>query len=424
MTRRHLSASGASLILHVLGAVLVSWLPWGTRSLDRDVSSATVVFASSAEPSSGDPAGDGATGAPLVPSGDDLEPLVEVPPSSEVTVAGFRFDFSKVAQRSKLLFPFLTRPLPLDLYPRPAEQGTAGPFVSPFAPPRPATPSAKPPLVMSELALQDVIDTAWARRERWADFQPIVVLATAHHADAGQLPALLQTYTDQNLLQPYVDPSIRDPRLWTMLAVAADTADFIAFINGYVKANPGTRAATELMFLLDELVQGNHDGLATLLDTNVDTDLAWTREASRVAFDVMREIQRFYRAQLEMRGIGSAAALRSYYDEVRLAILTQIVRTAPGGYRASDARYLMGSVYWRQGRTAAAVRWWREITVDRNDTYVTAYSDLLDVLAATDPSLNPVAKARVDGILASEYRRWLDASTSRLRDFGYEVDEF
>jgi hypothetical protein len=209
-----------------------------------------------------------------------------------------------------------------------------------------------------------------------------------------------------------------------MLAVAADTLDFIAFINGYVKSNPGTRAATELMFLLDELVQGNHDGLATLLDTNIETDLAWTRDASRVAFDVMVEIQRFYRAQLELRGIASAAALRSYFDEVRLAILVQIVRTAPAGYRASDARYLIGSVYWRKGLTAAAVRWWRDMTVDPNDTYVTAYSDLLNVLESTDPSLNPVAKARVDGILASEYRRWLDTSARRLRDFGYDVDEF
>jgi hypothetical protein len=424
MTKRHLSASGVSLILHLLGGLLVTWLPWGTRSFERDMSSATVFFASPAEASSGEPDGDGAAGAPSAAPNEDAEALIDVPPSAVVTVAGFRFDFSKVAHRSKLLFPFLTRPLPPDLYPRPVEQGSAGPFVSPFAPPRPPARSSKPPLALSDLALQDLIDTAWARRERWADFQPIVALATAHHADTGRLPALLQAYTDQNLLQPYVDPSIRDPRLWTMLAVAADTLDFMAFINGYVQANPGTRAATELMFLLDELVQGNHDGLATLLDTNIETDLAWTREASRVAFDVMVEIQRFYRAQLELRGIASAAALRSYFDEVRLAILVQIVRTAPDGYRVSDARYLIGSVYWRKGLTAAAVRWWRDMAVDPNDTYVTAYSDLLNVLESSDPSLNPVAKARVDGILASEYRRWLDTSTRRLRDFGYEVDEF
>ena len=64
------------------------------------------------------------------------------------------------------------------------------------------------------------------------------------------------------------------------------------------------------------------------------------------------------------------------------------------------------------------------MTVDAADTYVTSYRDILDVLATTDPSLNALAKARVDGILASEYRRWLDASTSRLRSFGYEADEF
>ena len=62
--------------------------------------------------------------------------------------------------------------------------------------------------------------------------------------------------------------------------------------------------------------------------------------------------------------------------------------------------------------------------MDAHDTYVAAYSHLLDVLEATGPNFNGVAKARVDGILASEYGRWLETSTSRLRDFGYEVDEF
>jgi hypothetical protein len=424
MTIRHLSASGISLVLHLLAALIVTWLPWGTRSSFEPVAgSATVVFAPSAEAFTGGGSGDTAGDALSIPGEAAGAPLVDVP-SAEVTVAGFRFDFGKIGHRSKLLFPFLTRPLPLDLYPRPVEQGSAGPFVSPFAPASAPARSRKPPLAMSDVAMQDLIDKAWARRERWADFQPMVTIATAHHPDEGRLPALLKAYTDQNLLQPYVDPSIRDPRLWTMLAVAADSVDFIAFINAYAQANAGTRAATELMFLLDEIAQGNHDGLATLLDTNVETDLSWTRQASRVAYDLMLDIQRFYRGQLALRGVASAAALRSYYDEVRLSILTQIVRTAPRGYRASDARYLIGALHWRQGRTASAVRWWREMTVDPGDTYVTAYRDILDLLATTDPSLNPVAKTRVDGILASEYRRWLDASTSRLRFFGYEADEF
>jgi hypothetical protein len=419
MTIRHVSASGISLVLHLLAALVLTWLPWGTRPRTRDEGfSAMMVFTPSVEASTGDAPAD----VPVAPD-DPGGSLVQVP-SSEVTVGGFRFDFGKIGVRAKLLFPFLTRPLPLDLYPRPVEHGGAGPLVSPMSPAKEPARSSKPPLLLDEVALQDVIDKAWARRERWADFQPIVQLANAHHPHDGRLPALLQAYTDQNLLQPYVDPAIRDPRLWTMLAVAADSVDFIAFINGYVKANPGSRASTELMFLLDEVAQGNHDALATLLDTNVERDLAWTRQASRVAHDLMLEVQRFYRSQMVLRGIGSAAALRSYYDEVRLAILTQIVRTAPAGYRASDARYLIGGIHWRQGRTAAAVRWWREMTVNAADTYVTAYRDVLDVLSTTDPSLNPVAKARVDGILASEYRRWLDTSTSRLRSFGYEADEF
>jgi hypothetical protein len=423
MTIRHVSASGASLVLHILAGVLIAWLPWGTRSSFQPAAgSATAVFMPSVEASTGDPSSGGVEIA--IEPFDDPGASAIPGPSGEVTVAGFRFDFGKIGQRSKLLFPFLTRPLPLDLYPRPVERGGGGPFVSPFAPAAQPARSSKPPLAMDAAELQALIDKTWARRERWADFQPLVTLIDQHHPNEGRLPALLQAYTDQNLLQPYVDPATRDPRLWTMLGVAADAADFIAFINAYVRENAGTRTSIELLFLLDELAQGNHDALATLIDTNVDTDLAWTRHASRVAYDLIEEIQRFYRAELARRGLWSAAALRSYFDEVRLSILTQIVRMAPAGYRVSDARYLIGAVHWRQGRTGAAVRWWREMKVGPNDTYVAFYRDVLDVLNTTDPSQNPVAKPRIDGILASEYRRWLEASTRRLREFGYEVDEF
>ena len=146
---------------------------------------------------------------------------------------------------------------------------------------------------------------------------------------------------------------------------------------------------------------------------------------SREAYDLAVRIQRHYRVQLRLKGLEPGASLRAYYDEVRLGILGAILRTTPAGYRASDARFLMGSIYWKRGRPADAVRVWREMTVTRDDSYVTTYTDILDVLGAgIDPAADPVAAVRVDGILAAEHQRWLKFSAVRLKQFGYAADSF
>ena len=419
---RYVSASGASLVLHVIFALSIAWIPWGTAR--RLLAPSTAGAAASTVVIMADPSdlvgGDGDAQAAPVTESETLEGLSDLP-TTEFRFPGFAFDFGKVAKRAQSLFPFLTRPLPLD---RSATSHAPATGVSFFGVQRAPAVTRKPPLELTDTALQDIVDRTWARRDRWIAFRPIVALLDRYDADSERLAGVLQAYLDQNILQPYVDTDIRDPRLWTMLGVAADNVDFVEFIDGYTTRHPGTRVSTELLFLLDELAQGNHDGLAALLGTNPRLELWWTREASGDAYAMIVELQRHYRAALERRGIAGAAALRAYYDEVRLAILTQIVRATPGGHRAGDARFLIGSIYWRQGQRSAALRWWREITPDPRDSYAASYADILYVLRASDPGRDPVAAARIDGILASEHRRWLDFSRRRLDWFGYALDEF
>jgi len=52
------------------------------------------------------------------------------------------------------------------------------------------------------------------------------------------------------------------------------------------------------------------------------------------------------------------------------------------GYHASDARFLMGEIYWRQNSVAAAMEAWRGMTIDDSDIYVTTYSEILSAIAA------------------------------------------
>ena len=128
-------------------------------------------------------------------------------------------------------------------------------------------------------------------------------IAVEHSANDGALPELMRAYISRTGWQPYVESSIRDPRLWTQLGVVADHADFVDFISRYLAKHPASKTSTELLFLLDTLVQGSYDTLTTLLDVIPEEDLHWTRSSSRAAYEAILTIQQHYRAELEHRSL-------------------------------------------------------------------------------------------------------------------------
>jgi len=53
-------------------------------------------------------------------------------------------------------------------------------------------------------------------------------------------------------------------------------------------------------------------------------------------------IRRYYRSELDLKDLMGSSQLRGFYDRIRVAILTSVIATTPNGYRASDARFLVG----------------------------------------------------------------------------------
>jgi hypothetical protein len=421
---RRLLAFGASLTLHLLAAVIV--LRFAAAAFGQPFRAAadrgpSIVFVQPPDAAAAGPSEPGAaqaTGAPHDDLGIHLEDG-----ASTLSFPGFTFDFGKVANRATALFPFLTRTLSIEQVTVTPRRGSSHGLGNPFAQPR--IEVVKPPLVLRDAAMQSLLDKSWSRRDRWKAFQPVMTLTSSYNADEGRLPALLREYEIQNGLQPYVDGTIRDPRLWIQLGLAADHVDFIDFISRYASRHPSTRATTELLFLLDKLVQASLDGLVTLLDIDPRSDLSWTRGAARGAYDLIAAIQRYYGAQLERRALTSRDALRAHYDNVRLTILTGILRTTPNGYRASDTRFLIGAIYWKQGRATDAVRAWSEMTINPEDGYVTACSDILAAIGAPAGLTGQNVNARrINRILDAEHGRWISLSFDRLRQFGYRFDTF
>jgi hypothetical protein len=344
---------------------------------------------------------------------EDAAPLWE---ASMFRLDEFTFDVARIRERMNVLFPFLTLDLmfldrvPEDL--RVARQR----LTNPYGPGAAGVPA--PGLDMSDAALQQITDRAWSRRQRWKHFSEIVNLTAAHHPNRGRLPDVVRAYLDQNILQPYCDGDKHDPRFWAMLENAADHADFIDFIRSYARRYPSSRTTTELLFLLDELAQGNRDVLLMVIETRPDEHLAFTRTMAPEAYVLAGAIKDRYGRWLVERGM-TKAEVRRHYNELRLHLLRTIVETTPDNYRAADAKFLAGQVLWEMNRVGDAERIWRSMRPVEGDAYYRAYSELLEELSA-DPPLPRV----IQNILRAEYGRWRVFSIDRLRHFGHHCDTF
>jgi hypothetical protein len=356
--------------------------------------------------------------AEALPGDASLSQEVPADTAPPVDVDGFTFDIASIRARRNELFTFLTSDL---LFLDRLDQQVRAPgrrLINPFSAGDRST--ARPAFVARDDDIRAIVDRAWSRRDRWKSFQEIAALLRHHDPDGGRLPALLQHYLEANILQPYYPGPTKDPRLWTMLGLAADHADFIDLTRAFARAHPSSRATIELLFLLDELAQGSRDALLILVNTNPASELERTRLADREAYELAAGIWRYYRAWLAERDLDSVAAINAAYDRIRVKLLATILALTPGGYRAADARYLLGEIYFYRGMTADAHRWWRGMTPSPRDTYYTPAIEVLDQL--TSPGGLGAADTHV--ILAGARQVWLDFSRERLRRFGYAFDTF
>lgn len=344
--------------------------------------------------------------------------LVEraIPPEelSGYDISGLPFNLPKIDARRASLFPFLTADLSFIDRLATDVRASAARLRNPLDPALVAKP-----LVMSAALTQQVVDEAWARRDRWKQFGQIRALLIGHDAHTGDAPALLRAYLDQNLLQPYCDGRSKDGQFWALLENSTEYADFLEFIRSYARTRSSSFTTTELLFLMDELAQGNREVAQTVLDTSVSHDLAYTATISPNAARLAANIAHDLRSWLASHGYAGYEGVGPAYDRVRLRILSTIVETSPGGYRESDARFLAGEIFFRQDNLEEAARWWLEMRPRDGDTYRDAAQSILTLL---EPG--KVDAAALRSVLWKESARWHDVNYARLKQFGYRCDSY
>jgi len=356
----------------------------------------------------------------LVVSGPRLEAVEAMPPSTAFTTPdGFSYDTSRIRLRREVLFPFLTGRLPFLDELRAATATDRQRLHNPLGPGRRRRDPGRPPLEISAKARDALVDRSWARRDRWQSLSTIVDLTRHYDPDDGQLPAVVRGHVERNLLQPYVESSVPDPRFWVMLGLAADHLDVIEFVGRHAQQHPSSRTTTELLFLLDELAEANRGAFELLMQSNI-AGLGATAASSPEDVQLAWQLQRGYESWTRERGLDEAKTVDAQYDSVRLSILSTIVETSLNGYGAADARFLAGRLLWDRNDIAGAVRWWREMGRDERQSYAEAR-------AGIRRALGPGGEVDVVGIvrvLAAERSRWLRESAERLARFGFTPQTF
>jgi hypothetical protein len=330
-------------------------------------------------------------------------------------------DIDRIGGHLQVLFPFVNPGLAIDAFFPSLSSPSRLTFENPYKKaPAARTETNNRRLTLTAAALQALVDKSWTRARRWPAFDTIRRMTIDGDPHDPALASLLALYRDQNALQPYADGAVRDLRLWAQLGLAADHVDFIGFIRGYAAAHPSTTVTTELLFLLDTLAQANADALAVLVETDQPGDLDWTKETHPRAYLLARDIKRYYAQDIVRLGLTSRPAIESFYDRDRLSILTRILETTPDGYRADDARFLIGEILWREGRAEPALRTWRQMTARAPQaTYATVIAQLRAAVAPSKPDLR-----NIRFILGNQQGRWAAFSDDRLRRFGYRVDRY
>lgn len=365
----------------------------------------------------------------LIASGDsDANPALD---DSSLALPDFDFDITKIGRRRNVLFPFLTSELTfLDTMTRETARQRRH-LTNPFISSARAGSDVKPRLSMTDTAFERAVDYAWSRRDRWSRFSEIARVVQAYDPNNGRAAELVHAYRDRNILQPICDYRIvtgpprretivGDHMVWVMLENAADHADFVDFVHAFAREHPSSRTTTELLFIIDKLVQANRDALLKILSTDPDRTLTLTSSLNRTAFDLVVAIRRHYGEWLEEHGVDSAAAVRARYDAVRLRLLSSIVETTPDDYRAGDARFLAGEILFHQGKIADAVRSWQAIVPDARDSYAATYARIQSELRAS-PAIDA---SRMSRALADQQSAWRLFSTDRLHQFGSRCDAF
>ena len=417
---RIVRGSSASLLVHGLLFAILALVGTGNAHTPRQPLQPRIMLLPALPATAATPAPDLRRREPEAPfkdAPDDQPPPATIPLTvhNYVTDQDFTLDLARIRQRRNDLFPFVTWDLSFldDAHASSASAGIG--FPSEYLPAASANDRS---LVLSDAALQELVDRSWSRQQRWTNLGELVKLADRYEGNHGDLARTFRAYVQQNIPQPYETHGFADPLFWIVLTLASDDAPLVEYASRYIRAHPSSRVTTELLFLLDESAESSCDVLARVLTVGSPAlPLDATRRSNVDAYNLALSLSAAYRAWLSQFDVNPVKRCTA----ARTAILRRIIDTSPDGYGAADARVRLGTMLWAAGRQREAEAWWGGVGRDERGVFERVGRELRN---AVDEGAVENDPGRIRRILSDQDERWRETADERLKHFGWTADRF
>jgi hypothetical protein len=175
---------------------------------------------------------------------------------------------------------------------------------------------------------------------------------------------------------------------------ALNKEEFLRKALDVVSKKKGTKYATEILFAIENIyeIQGRALDLLYKVKYHIDGLSAKARDNIRV--QTLEKVVKRYLPLAEKKGIRNGPTALQHYYLKRTEILDYLIENSPGGYRAKDATFAKGRIFWESfqaepGNPASWPNAKRAVDIWRSVDAVADSGDFLaqDIQAAIRESL-------------------------------------
>jgi len=294
----------------------------------------------------------------------------------------------------------------------------------------------KTSLNIGDKDLQTLVDSAWARKDKYDKFKVLEPYFRDFDGNDGRLHELTQQYAEQNFMQPYSLKTLSATALG-FLEINSSYYEFYKFNTKYIEEHPSTKTSMEMVFFLEKMARGEHSSLEKFLRTWSVGYFDRIKKSNTEAYDLVNVLYDHYSKLLSEKGFFKTAKselfsdvtiksidfdkIREHYTGVRLAYLQRIIKESPDNYRLNDAYFLIGKIHLDKDDAETAIKTWKKMehSNSKGDIYGEIENLILLATKNIKGKLNLNERLQIDNLLIMESRRIRELMIERLSKFGH-----
>ena len=192
---------------------------------------------------------------------------------------------------------------------------------------------AGPNLHMTDKEMQKLLDGMMPRPKE-EQFRHVFEYISKYNGNDGDLPKLVRELYSQNMIRVLYTASSPKINAINSLEEMLNKPQLFKYAYGYLKENPDSKVAVEMLFMLESTYQLTLEGAGLLYENGRGNN-----ESKDVQAEVINRVQ----ASLEERFAGNMGMLTERITEKRIELLKRVVEI--GNYRRNDALFLLAGIY-------------------------------------------------------------------------------